>query len=45
MAVGVGVGRGGEGGEGGSAYSFIDSLCHVVIDHASLSRRGTGPTP
>ena len=31
-----GVGRG-----GGGAYSFVACLCHLTIDHASLSRRST----
>ena len=35
--------RGGGGGEG--AYSFVACLSHLTIDHASLSRRSTVPTP
>ena len=33
------------GGEGGGAYSFVACLGHLTIDHASLSRRSTVPTP
>ena len=35
------VDRGGWGG----AYSFVACLSHLTIDHASLSRRSTVPTP
>ena len=34
-----------EGGGGGRAYSFVACLNHLTIDHASLSRRSTVPTP
>ena len=37
------VERGGEGG--GGAYSFVACLSNLTIDHASLSRRSTVPTP
>ena len=30
---------------GGGAYSFVACLSHLTIDHASLSRRSTVPTP
>ena len=40
-----GRGEGREGGERGGAYSFVACLSHLTIDHASLSRRSTGPTP
>ena len=30
---------------GGGAYSFVACLSHSTIDHASLSRRSTVPTP
>ena len=33
------------GGRGGGAYSFVACLGHLTIDHASLSRRSTVPTP
>ena len=29
----------------GEACSFVACLSHLTIDHASLSRRGTAPTP
>ena len=29
----------------GGAYPLVACLSHVIIDHASLSRRSTGPTP
>ena len=29
----------------GGMYSFVDCLSHLTIDHASLSRRSTVPTP
>ena len=32
-------------GRGGGAYSFAACLSHLTIDHASLSRRSTVPTP
>ena len=32
-------------GGGGGAYSFVACLCHLTIDHASLSRRSAVPTP
>ena len=35
----------GRGGEGGGAYSFVACLRHLTIDHASLPRRSTAPTP
>ena len=39
-------GEGVEGGLGkGGAYSCVACLCHFNIDHASLARRGTVPTP
>ena len=49
----VGVGEegdaGGEGGVGGwgaeGAYSFVACLTHLTVDHASLSRRSTVPSP
>ena len=31
--------------EAGEAYSFVACLSHVTIDHASLSRQSTVPTP
>ena len=31
--------------EGGGASSFVACLGRLTIDHASLSRRGTDPTP
>ena len=37
-------GTGGGGGTGG-AYSFVACLSRLTIDHASLSRRSTVPTP
>ena len=30
---------------GGGGYSFVACLSHLTIDHASLSRRSTVPTP
>ena len=30
---------------GGEAYSFVACLSHLTIDHASLPRRSTVPTP
>ena len=35
------------GGErrGEGAYSFVACLSHLTVDHASLSRRSTVPTP
>ena len=33
------------GGWGWGAYSFVACLCNLTIDHASLSRRSTVPTP
>ena len=30
---------------GGGAHSFVACLSHLAIDHASLSRRSTVPTP
>ena len=33
------------GGIGGGGYSFVACLSHLTIDHASLSRRSTVPTP
>ena len=33
------------GGGRGGAYSFVACLSHLTIDHASLSRRSTVPTP
>ena len=35
----------GTGTGGGAAYSFVACLSHLTIDHASLSRRSTVPTP
>ena len=35
----------GEGGGGGGGYSFVACLNHLAIDHASLPRRSTVPTP
>ena len=35
----------GEGSGGGMAYLFVACLSHLTIDHASLSRRSTVPTP
>ena len=32
-------------GEWVGAYSFIGCVSHLTIDHASLSRRSTVPTP
>ena len=32
-------------GGGGGGYSFFACLSHLTIDHASLSRRSTVPTP
>ena len=40
----AGVGWGGAIIEG-AAYSFVACLSHLTIDHASLSRRSTVPTP
>ena len=34
-----------QAGGGGAAYSFVACLRHLTIDHASLSRRSTVPTP
>lgn len=31
--------------EGGIPFSYVFCVTHVVIDHVSLSRRGTVPTP
>ena len=30
---------------GGGAYSFVACLSSLAVDHASLSRRSTAPTP
>ena len=35
----------GGGGVGGGAYSFVACLDHSTLDHASLPRRRTVPTP
>ena len=34
-----------ESGEDGGACSFVAFLNHLIIDHASFSRRSTVPTP
>ena len=42
----LGVGGGGKwDGRGGGGDSFVACLSHLTIDHASLSRRSTVPTP
>ena len=40
-----GGGAGREGGWGGGCTHLLLACSHVTIDHASLSRRGTVPTP
>ena len=32
-------------GGGGMGYSFVACLSHLTVDHASLSRQSTVPTP
>ena len=41
LEVSTGTRQGGEGG----AYLLVACLSHLTIDHASLSRRSTVPTP
>ena len=45
VAVSNATGLEGERGGAGGAYSFVGCLSHLTLDHASLSRRSTVPTP
>ena len=45
VVAGVGAKSGSAAKSVGGAYSFVAGLSHLTIDHASLSRRSTVPTP